>query len=50
MTTYSHWTIDAVEEMPQIAGERYEIIDGELFVTTQPHGRHQAASEDISFS
>ena len=49
MTTYAHWTIDAVEEMPKVAGERYEIIDGELFVTTQPHGRHQATSENISF-
>src|SRR2546430_15873235 len=49
MTIQARWTIDDLEALPHIAGERHEIIDGELYVTTQPHGRHQATSENISF-
>jgi Uma2 family endonuclease len=45
----TRWTVDLVQKMPRIEGERYEIIDGELYVTTQPHGRHQATSDNISF-
>jgi hypothetical protein len=29
-TILSRWTTDLVKKMPQIEGERYEIIDGEL--------------------
>ncbi len=47
-TILSHWTVDLVEQMPRVEGERYEIIDGELYVTTQPHARHQATCENIS--
>ncbi len=43
----TRWTVDLVEKMPHIEGERHEIIDGELYVTTQPHGRHQATSDNI---
>jgi len=46
-TILSHWTIDLVAKMPHIEGERYEIIDGELYVTTQPDLRHQATSDNI---
>ena len=49
MSIQMHWTIDDLEALPHIAGERHEIIDGELYVTTQPHGWHQATSENISF-
>lgn len=47
MTFIPHWTTDAVEQMPRIEGERYEIIDGELHVTTQPHANHQATCDNI---
>lgn len=47
MTLLTHWTIELIERMPQIEGERYEIIDGELQVTTQPHFRHQATSDNL---
>jgi Uma2 family endonuclease len=43
----SHWTTSMVERMPRVEGERYEIIDGELYVTTQPHFRHQATCDNI---
>jgi Uma2 family endonuclease len=46
-TILTHWTTDLVKKMPQIEGERYEIIDGELYVTTQPHFRHQATCDNI---
>jgi len=48
-TILSRWTTDLVKKMPQIEGERYEIIDGELYVTTQPHFRHQATSDNIAY-
>ena len=37
-----HWTFDDLEELPD-DGNRYEIIDGELFVTPAPSLRHQEA-------
>lgn len=36
------WTIDDLEDLPD-DGNRYEIIDGELFVTPAPSYRHQEA-------
>ncbi len=35
------WTIQDVEALPENEWIRYEIIDGELFVTRSPHHRHQ---------
>ncbi|MEM7553093.1 MAG: Uma2 family endonuclease [Cyanobacteria bacterium P01_A01_bin.84] len=35
-----HWTIADIELLPD-NGNRYEIIDGELFVTRAPHWKHQ---------
>jgi Uma2 family endonuclease len=46
--TYAHWTVDLLWKIPHIEGERYELIKGELHVTTQPHGRHQRASARIA--
>ena len=43
----SHWTVDLVQRMPHLEGERYEIIDGELVVTTQPHTRHQRLCQKL---
>lgn len=37
------WTVYDLEVMPQNELTRYEIIDGELFVTRSPHRRHQQA-------
>lgn len=48
-TMLVRWTTELVDQMPHIEGERYEVIDGELYVTTQPHARHQATCENISF-
>ena len=35
------WTVRDLEVLPQSEGTRYELIDGELFVTRSPHRRHQ---------
>jgi Uma2 family endonuclease len=36
------WTVDDLQDMPD-DGQRYEVIDGELFVTPAPSLNHQAA-------
>ena len=36
------WTVDDLDDMPD-DGQRYEVIDGELFVTPAPAWRHQDA-------
>jgi Uma2 family endonuclease len=42
------WTVDDLQFMPDDGGwKRYEIIDGELFVTRAPHIRHQSAAGKI---
>lgn len=38
--TPTYWTVDMLESLPD-DGQRYEIIDGELFVTPAPAPRHQ---------
>lgn len=40
MTTSRRFLLTDLEAFPD-DGTRYELIDGELFVTTAPHGRHQ---------
>jgi Uma2 family endonuclease len=35
------WTTADLEVLPENEGTRYEIIDGELFVTRSPHWNHQ---------
>jgi hypothetical protein len=37
-----HWTVDDLEDLPD-DGNRYEIIEGELFVTPAPSWTHQDA-------
>ena len=45
------WTIRDLDAMPDDGGwKRYEIIDGELFVTRAPHIRHQGAGGNIHFT
>lgn len=41
-----HWTSADLELLPD-NGNRYEIIDGELFVTRAPHWGHQKATANI---
>ena len=36
------WTVDDLQDLPD-DGQRYEVIDGELFVTPAPSIRHQRA-------
>ena len=36
-----HWTSKDLEILPEVDGTRYEIIDGELYVSRQPHKNHQ---------
>lgn len=44
------WTVRDLDAMPDDGGwSRYEIIDGELFVTRSPHLWHQGASGQIYF-
>jgi len=40
--TPTHWTVDMVHALPD-DGRRYEVIDGELFVTPSPSFDHQGA-------
>ncbi len=43
-----HWTIRDLDAMPDDGGwKRYEIINGELFVTRAPHIRHQGVGGNI---
>ena len=44
MTTAFRFTTKDLEAMPEIEGVRYEIIDGELYVSTAPHWDHQRVS------
>ena len=41
MTTAFRYTSADLELLPYVEGVRYEIIDGDLHVTRQPHGLHQ---------
>jgi Uma2 family endonuclease len=42
------WTVDDVHALPD-DGNRYEVIDGELFVTPVPRLRHQEAVCELAF-
>ena len=43
------WTVADLEVLPE-DGRRYEIIDGELFVTRAPHWKHQNVSVKIGMA
>jgi len=48
MTTIStRLTVSDMEGYPEGDGNRYELIEGELHVTTQPHFAHQIVSDAI---
>jgi Uma2 family endonuclease len=46
MSTNLRFTTADLELLPD-DGNRYEIVDGELYVTTQPHFRHQYTCDQI---
>jgi Uma2 family endonuclease len=41
-----HWTTSDIELLPE-SSNRYEIIDGELFVTRAPHWKHQKTCGNV---
>ena len=41
------WTIRDLEVLPQSEGTRYELVNGELFVTRSPHRKHQQVTGKI---
>ena len=43
------WTIHDLEGYDLEEGKRYEIIEGELFVSTQPHLEHQRVCHRVAF-
>ena len=45
-TLKRQWTVDDLQDQPD-DGNRYEIIDGELFVTPAPSFRHQDAAAQL---
>lgn len=47
MPTAFRFTSKDLEALPKIEGVRYEIIDGELFVSNAPHWHHQFAADGI---
>jgi Uncharacterized protein conserved in cyanobacteria len=48
MTSTSRWTSADLDALPDDDGKRYEIIDGELFVSKQPHFYHQQICTQIA--
>ncbi len=48
MTTELRFTIHDFEGLPEDNRVRYEIIDGELYVSTSPHWRHQLVTTEIA--
>jgi len=42
------WTIADLEDLPEDNGTRYEIIEGELFMSKQPHWHHQNACANLT--
>jgi hypothetical protein len=46
MASRLRWTSADIAAMPH-DGKRYEIIDGDLFVSKQPHIKHQGVCGEI---
>ncbi|MFV9506599.1 MAG: Uma2 family endonuclease [Oscillochloridaceae bacterium umkhey_bin13] len=49
MSTSLRWSLADLEALPD-NGNRYELIDGELFVSKAPHWHHQATINQIAFA
>jgi Uma2 family endonuclease len=50
MSTQLRYTTADLEGLPSIDGVRYEIIDGELYVSKQPDWHHQLACTEIAIA
>lgn len=50
MPTAFRFTSKDLEAMPRIEGVRYEIVDGQLYVSTAPHWDHQNAADELEFA
>lgn len=50
MPTAFRFTSNDLDAMPRIDGVRYEIVDGELYVSTAPHWDHQNAADELQFA
>lgn len=48
MNTELRWTSADLEVLPDVDGKRYEIIDGELYMSTQPHYHHQLTCSNVT--
>lgn len=48
MSVSRRWTSADLDGIEPENGDRYEIIDGELYVTHAPSGHHQYASDEMS--
>lgn len=48
MTTARRYTSADLERLPDVEGTRYEIINGELFVSKQPRWEHQYSCSEVS--
>jgi Uma2 family endonuclease len=46
--THANWTVEMLDALPD-DGQRYEIIDGELFVTPAPSDVHQLVAGEFYF-
>ncbi len=47
--THDHWTEEELAKLPQDDGNRYEIIDGRLYVTPPAGEAHQGPAGDLYF-
>ena len=50
MSTVRRYTSADLERLPDVEGTRYEIIDGELHVSKQPHWEHQYACHRAAYA
>jgi Uma2 family endonuclease len=48
MNTELRWTSADLEVLPEVEGRRYEIIDGELYMASQPHYHHQLSCSNVN--
>ncbi len=46
-TISTRLTVDDLQGFPEGDGNRYELIEGELHVTTQPHWEHQVVADTV---
>src|SRR5262245_22634226 len=46
--TSVRWTIEDLEHLPDSNGTRYEIIDGKLYMSKQPHWHHQKTCSSLN--